>query len=53
MRYEIVFKNGTKIKFSSFEDVDLHNLAMDQPLVFADMLVNLSEVIVIRKEPET
>lgn len=52
MKYEIVFKNGTKIKFSSDADVDLRSLAMDRPLVFDDLLVNLSEVIIIKKDRE-
>ncbi len=52
MKYEIVFKNGTKTRFSSDVDVDLHSLAMNQPLVFDDLLVNLPEVIIIKKDQE-
>ena len=38
--------------YESRADVDLRSLAMDRPLVFDDLLVNLSEVIVIKKDRE-
>lgn len=53
MKYEITFKNGRTLSFTSPEDIDLHVVDMEHPLVFNNLLVNLAEVLAIIKEQET